>query len=956
MKVQLSPWEILETSVNLPAGRRRKLKNGKSGQDHSSASENDGLAIAASFVAGRRPRHSKRAKQAKSSKMEDLLPALVLTSEHRITMIGKKGPSSQGADWQESGLFQHASRPGKATSFIQPDLESSKSQNVRNPVCFNVNFPTIHKSILTFCLPSIQCLEQTARIPAVFDAKHEEGYVLQNGNSRLLCWPAAENGSETPASKLTKPAVSLSLLTLSGGKSIVFGTLQDRSLYLGRRDQQVENGTFAMQYVAPCDGDDDVQHVGTVSRVSTEESGAKVGSKRNAADSDHDRATIYQLFVGKHTVSLVRHEIDACVDGEDVVNTLGSSESATISLIPPGDRESTSIDSASMLEFFDDNGTVTILYSLKEHANGKTNGYSTQPKQCYATVSLEFGELTGTPVEVASSTRQAGLVGPSIMAVWTSDDELFLYDTARGAQIHHESLQDVGIDTTGGVSIITDPKRGRLAIIFVRGEKMCVALSSVKLDGPGMSEQLSLAAGLASSMEMAAGEANGFQVRQTNDLATIKSTMESDKDVHDDTVPQAISMLDEAFHLIRDGSTSAKKPSFLLDAYNGAVALMITSTKRASGHGKKKASAGNPQDAITSKKGEKLNGIHNDKKNGKVKNGSAIKPAKENLVNGQHGLSNLSVKTPGWISSTFVEHVTSLTIQILLLPGGQGKGTSQDDASEILRRLIRTRKVSVRSQFRSDPGLFMRLLRSLEPAEDEKSGFTPVDFIFDMFLFCFDISERQLVTMLHYMLARARPCDVAAWFIRQNIMNVDQSSKRLAERYVSLQESSKLSVNEREKQQQLSAKLILAGTKALLLKIIAFSDCNETLLRGALGDSIPPRELGLLNQVLLESVIPANVNAKMSGRAMYWASALCDRLRGPGSESEGSSLTRIRKSIAMEISKTECLMSLQATLQQALVSASTKKGRQLMAEGAPALEKHVPAGQLPSYQIERLAF
>jgi hypothetical protein len=785
---------------------------------------------------------------------------------------------------------------------------------------------------------------------------------LENGNSRLLCWPAAENGSETPASKLTKPAVSLSLLTLSGGKSIVFGTLQDRSLYLGRRNQQVENGTFAMQYVAPCDGDDDVQHVGTVARVTTEESGAKVGSKRNATDSDHDRATIYQLFVGKHDVSLVRHEIDASLDGEDVVNTLGSSESATISLIPPGDRESTSIDNATMLEFFDDNGTVTILYSLKELTNGKTNGHLTNPKQYYATVSLEFGELTGTPVEVAPSTRQAGLVGPSIMAVWTSDDELFLYDTARGAQIHRESLQDVGIDTTGGVSIITDPKRGRLAIIFVRGEKMCVALSSVKLDGPGMSEQLSLAAGLASSMEMATGEANGFQVRRTNDLASIsKSTLVFDKNVHEDAVPQAISMLDKALHLIRDGSTSAKKTSFLLDAYDGAVASMMASTTHGSGHDKKKASADNPQEAITSKNGEKVNGIHHGKvngkvKNGKVKNGSVA--AKENLVNGQHVLSNHSSRgvTPGWISSTFVEHATSLTIQILLLPGGEGNGTTQDDASLLLRRLIRTRKVSIRSQFRSDPGLFMRVLRSLESAEDEKSGYTPVDLIYDMFLYCYDISERQLVTMLHYMLARARPCDVAAWFIHQDVMNVDQSSKRLAERYTGLRESSMLSENEREKQQHLSAKLILAGTKALLLKIIAFSDCNETLLRGALGDSIPPRELGLLNQVLLESVIPANVNAKMARRAMYWASALCDRLRGPGSESEVSSLTRIRKSIAMEISKTECLMSLQATLQQALTSASTKKGRQLMAEGVPALEKHVPPGQLPSYQIERLAF
>lgn len=754
------------------------------------------------------------------------------------------------------------------------------------------------------------------------------------------------------------PAVSLSLLTLSSGKSILFGTLQDRSLYLGRRDQQVENGMLAMQYVAPCDGEDDVKHVGTVARVPKEESGAQVGSKRNAVDSDHDRATIYQLFVGKHDISLVRHEIDASVDGEDVVNTLGSPESATVSLIPPGDRESASIDNATMLEFFDDNGTVTILYSLKEHANGKTNGHSTAPKQCYATVSLETGQLTGTPVEVASSTRQAGLVGPSIMAVWTSDDELFLYDTARGAQIHHESLQDVGIDTTRGVSIITDHKRGRLAIIFVRGEKVCVALSSVKLDGHGMSEQLSLAAGLASSTEMAAGEANGFQVRRTNNLATIsiKPTMVFDKKSHEDAVPQAVSMLDKAFHLIRDGSTSASKPSFLLDAYEGAVALVTARTKFATGDDEKNDSADNPQDAITAKKGEKVNGVHHDKVNGKVKNGSSIVAAKDNLVNGQHVLSNHSLRaaTPRSISSTFIEHATSVTIQILLLPRGQGKSTTHEDAHLLLHWLIRTTKVSARSQFRSDPGLFMKLLRSLEPAEDEKSVFTSVDLINDMFLCCYDITERQMVTMLHYMLARARPCDVAAWFMRKDVIYVDQSSKRLAERYVSLRESSKRSELETEKEQQLSSKLILVGTKELLLKIIAFSDCNETLLRGALGDNIPTRELGLLYQILFESVIPVNVNAKMARRAMYWASALCDRLSAPVSESEGFSLTRIRKSIATEVSKTECLMSLQVALQEVLDS--TKKTRRLNAGGASEVEKHLPPGQLPSYQIERLAF
>lgn len=774
---------------------------------------------------------------------------------------------------------------------------------------------------------------------------------MQNGNTRLLCWPAPDGGSESPGSKLTVPAVSLSLLTTSVGKSIVFGTLQDRSLYVARRNQ-AEDGKFTTQYIAPLDiCDDAVKHVGTVARVirATEES-EKVGSKRNAADSDQDRAMIYQIFVGKHDITLVRHEISASVDGADVVKKSGPPRSATISLIPATQRESATIDRANILEFFDDNGTVTILYSLKEHAGGAKNGHSAGEKQCYATVSLENGELTGTPLEVAPSTRQAGLVGPTIMAVLTSNDELVLYDAVRGAQIHRQALQDVGIDTAGGISIATDPKRGRLAIIFSRGEKMCVALSSV-------SEQLSLAAGLASSMEIATGEAVGFRVQRMNDLSTISDTSATAfrKNVHEEAIPQAVKMLEKAFRLICDGAVGAKKPSFLLDAYESAVALIILSTKRPSGNDTKDASADNPQDAIHSRKGEKSNGIHDHKVNGEVKNGSAVVTAKENLVNGQHVLSNPTARalTPHSIPSAFVEQATSIVIQILVMPGGRGKSATQDDAPLLLRRLIRTRKVSARSLFRSDPALFNGVLRSLEPSDDEKSAYTPVDLIYDTFRYCCDISERQMVTMLHYMLAKAHPSDIADWVLRNDeCMDVAQSTTRLANRYVGSMVLSKGSVQETEQHQRLSARLILAGTEVLLLNVVAFSDCNETLLRGALADGIPPRELGILNQILIESIIPADVDANMTRRAMHWASTLCDRLRGPLSEAEGSVVTRIRKSVATEIAKTESLMSLQVTLQRAL--AAKAAGRSKKAD-APSLDKNV-SGHLPPYQVERLAF
>jgi hypothetical protein len=136
MRVQLSPWEVLETSLPFPSEKRRK-RSSNAGRKSDLTSLPYALAVAASFVTGRRPRHSKKARHGLASNPEDLLPTLVVTLGHHIAVVGKS-PTSQGGstDWQVSSLLQSASRPGQATAFL-PSNNSTDSKKRTQTVSFN---------------------------------------------------------------------------------------------------------------------------------------------------------------------------------------------------------------------------------------------------------------------------------------------------------------------------------------------------------------------------------------------------------------------------------------------------------------------------------------------------------------------------------------------------------------------------------------------------------------------------------------------------------------------------------------------------------------------------------------------------------------------------------------------------------------------------------------------------
>jgi hypothetical protein len=88
-----------------------------------------------------------------------------------------------------------------------------------------------------------------------------------------------------------------------------------------------------------------------------------------------------------------------------------------------------------------------------------------------------------------------------------------------------------------------------------------------------------------------------------------------DKNVHEDAVPQAISMCWTKLFTLFAMDLQAPRTLLLLDA-TVSIGIDDDSTKCGSGRGQKKVSRMKSGEAITSK-GEKVNGIHHDKRTAK---------------------------------------------------------------------------------------------------------------------------------------------------------------------------------------------------------------------------------------------------------------------------------------------------------------------------------------------------
>ena len=978
MRVQLSPWQKIPTSVPTSSNRRRKRSDSVS----SESPEERPLDFAASFVSSTK-RHRKIKKRKDGLIPDEIIPTIAITSAHRVSVVGRIIRSRLSDEYmQECSQWQFMSRPGRTTSFFQEDKVTGSFK------------------------PPFQ-------VAAIMDGRNDRVYALQNENTILCCWQANDasgpddNNAPVTKVRLLRPAISLSSHHFN--KGIVYGTCQDGSLYVGHWVSDVDGKeTLNVEYAKPLQPKDS-QHVFTVMLLPTSTGGAQAGQKRKASiDGD---AVVYQVFCKANLVLVFRREVH--LTDHDLFDE-SSVQVASVDIMPylKGKNEFC-LDLSSVGASQIDELTIAIVYAIGNIENGKSKDITSRRHYC-APITLATGQLLRSPFALESFTRQAGAVTSSVLAVGTLD-EVLLYDIIHGAVVHRAYVTDLVGDCKNW-ALITEARKSRLAILSEQDGHAHVCFSTATYDG--WSEQQSkqestynLAIGLRSSLASTSSQVDTLRTNTRRSLIGLMTSGNSDGSERrlQDCVDKALRLLRTCLDNIQDPENTDVQPYYFLNEYERSIVSILAALSTPLLSDK----------CNFSKDGEKdshmLNGSHHVQVTASTREAESTSMAEEHLetkgsshspINGQKVADLVRGSTPSCIPQRFVDGATSIVLSTLQLPQVESKAVGMRiklarlDARLILSRLICTGKLSARRHFVSDTDrtygrdkdeeyaddFFFTVMRSLKLTNKKgRRVFSPVDLMHEMLKWCADISERQMVTMIHYMLCKALPEDIAENFLDPGNLESSHPYRILAKKFFQLrstarkqQLASKVSETElsqlKKQEDALSLKLMRAGIFALVRRIIHYSRCNETLLRNALLEGLPVKHEPLVLSRVLADLLeeegsdaaqPQRRSGSRTASIAKWIYTLCEACHerlimseGDTDEPEGESpLAYILRSVRATLDRTEAVISLSDSLHRFGTSKLDGHVKESLDDDTlvtPSRDGGV--GPIPPYSIERLAF
>ena len=901
-----SQWETIETSLRV-AARRKRSRQSKGGGEN--ASDTESLALAVRFISQRRASSSQKAKKMRKTgavtnpiQQEYLVPSVVLTGEHRISVVGN---GVRDGSLRESEFLQYSSRPGRASSFL---------------VCENESY--------------------LGDIPAIYDAKHETVYAFQKGNMKLMCWPAESGPDQSKSIALQdSPAVDLALNRHpTTGKVLLYGSCQNGKVFL------VETATDSSLHLQYVESKKEDASFGTGHVVSTfvrrlgKESlhTAAVGIKRNihstTADSE-GRLMVYQVAVEseKNGITFFSHDITlGQTTSGRIQPSIHGSKVVSSSLIPLTTSESSrpTLDGLRVAGICEKINAVVLSYEVSMLHQGKENGERSVHQQHFVSLlSIDSGILMSPPTELPLDSMHVGLVGSKVLAVGTKDS-VVLIDLVRGGCLYRQPLPDQSNGT--GYLMVTDEAKSRLAIVYTSktSDKVFIAVPSgvfqarLKALTQGT---LSLAKGLVASLSQQGVEltADQFLCQENAFSSSAFSTESSDPSLTFTTKQSVVSMV-RAYHMILESSpVVSKSPSFLMDAYDSTLKFIGGMTTLNHDDSSTQADD-NPQDAVPSKRSKYMNGAHSlHRTKLKLMNGS---------VNQLSGRTIVDCDAP----HALVSCAATIAVRLLFNHKVDIPSTVKRDSSLLLCRLLKTEKVLARTHLLPDITnikSFASLLRTLDMVHEEHANqaYSPLNFVVDMFKYCPDVSEGQMVASIKFVLSWADPDDFAA-------LLKDHSNTKLSDCGFQFLAMRKSEANGKSSEvKTLSSKIIKHGALLVMDHILSYSSCNDGLLRTALSDFLSVQEMITLVGLL---------QVKFSLRSVQWLSAISDCLPAEPSVSYAADVQRLRKRIAREISKTETMLSLRAALvDRPRVETSNDKS-----------DTSNQSAHLPPYQLERLLF
>lgn len=478
------------------------------------------------------------------------------------------------------------------------------------------------------------------------------------------------------------------------------------------------------------------------------------------------------------------------------------------------------------------------------------------------------------------------------------------------------------------LSLHTD-ENNRVALVVARDDRVCVAFATFRWRS-GETK-----AGCLSTLAIGLSDHVSFSLMRCGDTSTSLRGCEGT-----DSVSRAVGLLNEALREVQRMTSKSNRKNYLSEAYERAMSMVSGYGRTSKDAATDTESANNPQEPSE----------HKCPLNGK-KRKSPSQPSssiRTEAMNGNRLTASPEIALePKMLPEAFVRSASQIAVEVLLL--SHLTENTRNDARVWLRRSVRSGKVSARLVFTHLSGI----LRGLEGhSGTEKTAYSPVDFIFDLFRCCKDVSEQQAVTSVKYLIGYATTRDIYAQLKRDKWhRQLDASLISILRDSDDFEEKLRRSEQERRLFTQESIKMALLAAFSCVRNLASYSKCNEILLKNAVRSVLSPGDLFLLCRLLSKLL-----SSRMLGTTaeylviIQWLAAVSEqRYLPPRPEENLEDVILVQKTIRLQVRTAEGLI----TLKQ-LVTSSIDASKKVMPGANSASSQKRESHSTQSYQIERL--
>jgi hypothetical protein len=927
--------------------------------------------------------------------------------------------NSTSSSYREyGGCFQYRSRPGGAGSFF------AKPKN-------GMHHPAD--------LPAI---------PAILDTKNDRVYALQRGNSRLCCWNtwtwtnAGVDDKDTIRVELSSPVLSMTLLPMHRG--MVYGTCLNGDIFVATvviggdttsRGKSSGDESIVVRYL-PARQPNGTVHIGTLAELPEVAHQTKSsGRKRKMSDADGNVPVVfYQTFCDGTALNIVRHEI--IFHGVIGASAPGSSprdifkrESlvqriASFDVLRAFDPSCASCGGLALTRaelLISSSGTAPKVSLVFTVGTRSTNSV-TEEQGCLdyrfgtycATLSMATADFSCSPVRLPSRAVQFGLVTESSLAVATND-EVCLFDLTTGSLLQSKSLKRLARDEGSDWVLCTDTKHATIAVLYSKDDQLNVAFCTALDDDRRnlVAEPINAASKLACSLLNASKKQNDRRALENSHSIAPPVTVFGERRAklsfnklemsQDRMLEMLVQCGRQTNHVNRIADLD------YLDVFQSCVSTLVSEAD-----GKQVVAEKGPKTPVVQKTYEISHRNPQDSANEFSEiNGSPLQSPKtvitklgtdKEQLNGWHNGPPMAAKKltlydklPACLPQSFIDGALDITLSVIRCEPKPERSrhilqARSMEARSVLKQLLLSHRVSARVHFEGSDVLqesskkhpLVLALHSLEMPKRFVT-YSPVNFIHDLLQCCSDLSERQLVILLNYMLRNATVHDIAESFVSTKDWPERHQYKRLGRRYFNARagrarlgarkDSEDDVKSNADELKTVSTTLLLTGATVVLQKIVYYSECNDAMLRVALREGLSSSaEAALLARLLSDMLLspPFKIashhkrHKNLTKVLCQWAAALCEGCRtdlekattGSGGETY---LSFLINSVSRVTRNAQATMALKddigfAHTKRREMEREARKLAVIDSKTAHFAEKPVKEEEIPGYSIEKLWF